>query len=769
MNFDGLILDGAMGSLLLERSGIFASSETFNASNPALVKQIHLDYIQAGANVIFANTFGCNPQKREDYAVMLRQALDIAQAAKEESGKNVKIALDVGPTGKILGKAGISFDLAYDSFAQVVRAGEGKYDMVVIETMTDLAEMRAAILAAKDNADRPVWASMSFEKGGHTAFGCSVESFAVTATALGADAVGINCSVGPIECATLFARLTENTQLPTFVKPNAGMPQIYRGKSIYSMTAEAFAKAMGPIVQRGAAAVGGCCGTTPAYIAALCQAANAQNVAKSPYTYRGILCSQSKTVIPQGGTVIGERINPTGKKLLQAAIREGNLDYVVALGPKQEEEGAEMLDVNIGLSGTKDADSIQEVVERLQCVVNTPLVIDSSSAKTIEKGLRYYAGRALVNSVNGEDEVMDEILPFVKRYGAAVVGLTLDKNGIPDTVEGRLSIAEKILSRAEACGIAKEDVYIDCLTMAEGAGIGNARLTVECLKRVKRLGCRTVLGVSNISYGMPLREDLNAAFLQMAKEAGLDAAIVNPIYKGLKPSKEALSFLQGEIRADDYIAYAAQATTADEKTTTETITIEDAVRRGDGATVKALTAQEIEKGNNPTPLIIAALDEVGVRYEQGKFFLPQLIAAADAAKAGFDLLYAKTGESAECKGKLVIATVKGDVHDIGKNIVKSVVANYGYKVVDLGKDVPTEKILESLEKEMPCVLGLSALMTTTAENMAEIVREVRKVYPVLDILVGGAVITPAFAEEIRCVYCRDAAATVREMNRIQNR
>lgn len=511
--------------------------------------------------------------------------------------------------------------------------------------------------------------------------------------------------------------------------------------------------------------LGGCCGTTPAYIAALKAAIeDADQAPREAPVYEGKLCAATKAVLPTECAIIGERINPTGKKRLQEALRVGDLDYIVALGPKQEEEGAALLDVNLGLSGMDDATYMQEVVERLQCVTNTPLVIDSSSARTIEKGLRYFAGRALVNSVNGEDEVLEKVLPIVKRYGAAVIGLTLDKRGIPNTVEGRVAIARKIVARAQACGIDKRDVYIDCLTMAEGAGKGNARLTVDSLKEVKKLGCRTVLGVSNISYGMPAREDLNAAFLAMAAHAGLDACIVNPIYKGLEPSSAALAYLRGETDAEAYIAYAQTAATAPTPTA-ETDDVENAVRRGDAASVRKQIGA-IGKGEDASACLIKALDAVGKLYEQGKYFLPQLIAAAEAAKAGFDMLYAKTGEARESKGKLVIATVKGDVHDIGKNIVKSVVANYGYQVVDLGKDVPAERVLASLRKEMPCVLGLSALMTTTAENMAEIVRAVRKVYPALPILVGGAVITPRFASDIGCLYCKDAAATVKEMGKL---
>ena len=754
-----------MGSLLLERSGVFASSESFNVTSPDLVKQIHLDYISAGSDVTFANTFGCNPYRGADYARLIDRALTIAFDAVRESQKDVLVALDVGPTGKIIGKAGIGFDQAYESFAQVVRAAGDREDLVVIETMTDLTEARAAILAAKDNTTKPIAVSMSFERGGHSAFGCSVESFALTATALGVDAVGINCSLGPAEMAHLYQTLRDNTHLPVFVKPNAGMPEIYKGKSIYNLTAERFAAAMVPLYRNGADMLGGCCGTTPAYIAALKKALDGvERTHTAPYAYTGKLCSQTRAVLPTQGAIIGERINPTGKKVLQEALRTGDVDYVVALGPKQEDEGALLLDVNLGMSGLDDATYMQEVVEHLQSVTNTPLVIDSSSAKTIEIGLRHFAGRAMVNSVNGEDAVLDAILPLVKRYGAAVIGLTLDRGGIPTTISGRVAIARKIVERAVAYGIDKQDVYIDCLTMAEGAGKGNARLTVDSLREVKKLGCRTVLGVSNISYGMPAREDLNAAFLAMALEAGLDACIVNPLYKGLRASQAARDYLEGKAEASDYILFANTALPK-ETAPASTDDVESAVRRGDVKAVRTLIGEAKDR-DEASATLIKALDTVGQLYEQGKYFLPQLIAAAEAAKAGFDVLFAKTGEARESKGKLVLATVKGDVHDIGKNIVKSVVANYGYRVIDLGKDVPADKVLQALRREMPCVLGLSALMTTTAANMAEIVNQVRAVYPTLPILVGGAVITPAFAADIGCIYCKDAAASVKEMGKL---
>ena len=759
MEYRNLLLDGGMGSLLLKRSGVFASSESFNEKMPDVVKNIHLDYIKAGSRVIYANTFGANPYKTKDYRNLIEKGLSIARKAVEESGEDVSVALDIGPSGKIIGKGGISFNEAYDAFKNVVEAGKNA-DLIVIETFTDLSEARAAILAAKENSDLPVVVSMSFEKNGRTAFGCSVEAFAVTATSLKVDAIGLNCSVGPLEMLRYFNVLKANTHLPTFVKPNAGMPEIINGKTVYGLNALDFAKAALLLKKAGADMIGGCCGTTPEYIACAAEKIKGVEFFSTPFEYEGKLCSASDVVKPQNALVIGERINPTGKKILQKAVREGDVDYIVSLGPKQEEEGASMLDVNLGVSGEDDGKYICEVIEGLQRVSGLPLAIDTNRPSTLEKGLRAYDGRALVNSVTGEDKSLKTVLPIVAKYGAAVVGLTLDENGIPETAEGRVDIAKKILAAAKEYGIDPLDVYIDCLTMSEGAIRGSAKITLDALKEVKKLGCRTVLGVSNISFGLPAREDLNAAFLYLAKECGLDACIYNPKFRALSPSDKAIAFLKGNIEFDEYNDYVASHSQKTEEEKADDLT--SAVRRGDAASVKRIVSNNPEASKE----LFAALDLIGALYEEGKLFLPQLISAADAAKAGLDILFSKTGETRENKGTLIIATVKGDVHDIGKNIVKAVVSNYGYKVVDLGKDVGADAILEKMKEYYPCVLGLSALMTTTATHMAEIASKVRESYPDVKILMGGAVITPSFAESIGGIYCKDAASTVKTLNEI---
>ena len=759
MEFKDLLLDGGMGSLLLERSGVFAPSESFNESMPDLVKAVHLDYLKAGSDILYANTFGANPYKTDDYVKLIKKGLSIARSAVLESSKKAFVALDVGPSGKIIGKGGITFEEAYDAFAMVIKAGEGA-DLIVLETFTDLAEMRAAILAAKENSTLPVLASMSFEKNGRTAFGCSVEAFAVTASSLKVDAIGLNCSVGPVEMLRYFNLLKSNVTIPAFVKPNAGMPEIICGKTVYGLGKEEFAKAAVLLKKAGADMIGGCCGTTPEYLSCAAKAVENLSSPDADNVYRGKLCSYSNVVNPENALVIGERINPTGKKVLQKAVREGDVDYIVSLGPKQEEEGAEMLDVNLGVSGEDDGKYMGEVIEGLQRVSGLPLSVDTGRPATLEKALRLYSGRALVNSVTGEEKSLRTILPIVAKYGAAVVGLTLDEKGIPETAEGRVEVAKKILSAAKEYGIAPKDVYIDCLTMSEGAIKGSAKVTLDALKEVKKLGCRTVLGVSNVSFGLPAREDLNAAFLSLCRENGLDACIYNPKFRALSPTREAIDFLTGKIPFDEYASFVTSHTQKEE------VEVEDnvisAVKRGDTLSVKKLVSSNPDAAKE----LFAALDIIGDLYEKGKLFLPQLISAADAAKAGLDILFAKTGEVRESKGTLILATVKGDVHDIGKNIVKAVVSNYGYTVVDLGKDVGVDAILDKMKECYPCVLGLSALMTTTANNMADIAKRVREVYPDVKILTGGAVITPSFSKSIGGIYCKDAAAAVKALNDI---
>ena len=768
-----LILDGATGSLLTERSGAPAGYrlEKLNLEDPDVVFSVHRDYVEAGSDVIYTNTFGANPLKLGDETdKVIKAAVAIARKA---AGGRAYVALDVGPLGKLIGEGGISFDDAYDNYAAVIRAAADETDLIVIETMTDIADARIALLAAKENSSLPVMLSMSFEAGGRSAFGTDVESFARTVSGMGVSAIGINCSLGPVEMYPMAKKLVESTPLPVFIKPNAGMPRFENGRTVYDIDKAQFCEAMAKIHALGVNILGGCCGTTPDYIRMLA-AQTTGRAEREPYQPVRALCCGTATVRVDGMKVVGERINPTGKKRFQAALREGDFDYILAQGIEQSASGADILDVNVGLNGTDEKYNMVRVVEGLQKVVSRPLVIDSSSPEVLEAALRRYNGKALVNSVNGKQSSIDGVLPLVKKYGAAVVCLALDENGIPSTSEGRVAVGRRIVEECLKAGIAKEDIYVDTLTMAESAEKGSALCTIGALAEIRKTGAGTVLGVSNVSFGMPHREDINACFLGMAREAGLDLAIINPSLINIKHSDYARDFLLAKEGATDaYIAYAAKTDSVktEDLTGKDTPDMTRAIVGGMGARAKEVAEQllaTLEPLDVAAQHIIPALDKVGDLYEKGIIFLPQLIAAADAAKQAFAALEVRMAAqgTADSGKRFVLATVKGDIHDIGKNIVKAVVSNYGYKVVDLGRDVDYPVVLAAVEKNYPCALGLSALMTTTAQNMAETIRLVREKYPDIPVLVGGAVITPEYAESIGGVYCKDANATVKALREI---
>ena len=774
IDFSGkIILDGATGSLLTERSGAPAGYrlERLNIEDPETVFSVHRDYVDAGSNVIYTNTFGANPLKLgDDTAKIVRAATEIARKA---AGDRAYVALDIGPLGKLIGEGGISFDEAYENYAAIVCAANDATDLIAIETMTDIADARIALLAAKENSSLPVMLSMSFEAGGRSAFGTDVESFARIISGMGVSAIGINCSLGPVDMLPMAEELVESTPLPGCIKPNAGMPRFENGRTVYDIGIGEFCSAMEKIHSLGINILGGCCGTTPDYIRMMNE--RIKDVAPRPEykKVRALSCATS-TVIVDGMKVVGERINPTGKKLFQKALREGDFDYILAQGIEQSQSGADILDVNVGLNGTDEKANMVRVVEGLQKVVSRPLVIDSSSPEVLEAALRRYNGKALINSVNGKQSSIDAVLPLAKKYGAAVVCLALDENGIPDSIEGRVAIGKRLADECLKAGIAIEDVYVDTLTMAESAQKGSAVCTVGALGEIKKTGAGSILGVSNISFGMPRREDINACFLAMAKEAGLDLAIINPSLVNIKSSDYARDFLLGKEGATDaYIAYAAKTDSvkAEELAPEGAPDMTRAIVGGMGGAARE-TAERLLKEIPPLDVaakhIIPALDRVGELYESGKIFLPQLIAAADSAKQAFAALEEKMKEGGikESDNRFVIATVKGDIHDIGKNIVKAVVSNYGYKVTDLGRDVDHMVVLDAVEKNYPCVLGLSALMTTTAQNMAETIAFVREKYPDIPVLVGGAVITPEYAESIGGIYCKDANATVKELKKI---
>lgn len=747
------LFDGGLGTMLIARGLLRPGmrTESLNLTAPDAVAAIHREYAAAGANYITANTFGANPLADGDYAECIRAGVEIAKRA------GLPVGLDVGPTGRV--PAAADFDSLYACFRDVVRAGvRAGADFIVIETVSGLVELRAALLAAKENSDLPVAALMSFEANARSVYGVRPDSFALVAEALGADAVGANCSVGPADmCETLLA-LTRATALPVIMMPNAGLPAMREGQAVYDLSAEDFAASIARLKALGADIVGGCCGTTPAYIAML----KHMRAGTRPAPEGGALASAQRYFFPDLSTV-GERINPTGKPRFRAALADGDLTSIDTLCIEQARDGADMLDVNVGVAG-KEYDLMERVLPRVADLSPLPLVIDSSDPAVLERALRLYPGRALVNSVSGKKETLASVLPLVRRYGAAVVGLTLDDDGIPETAAERVRIAGKILAAAGAYGIAPHDVYIDALTLAEASVAGGALVTLETLKGARAMGARTILGVSNVSFGMPLREDLNAAFLELARGEGLDLAIVNPKFRAYNGSKEAKAFLTGALTAEGYIEYAAGAKPVPRDP--GRLSLRDAIVSGDWESARN-KAETLLKTEPPLAVaeseIIPALNRVGEDYAAGVTFLPGLIAAAEAAEAAFAPVRAALGKRAGT-GRFVIATVKGDIHDIGKNITAAVSASYGVDVINLGKDVPYDTVVEAVRENYPCVLGLSALMTTTAANMAETVKRVRAEFPELVVLSGGAAITEEFCRAIGTVYCASATDTAKYLD-----
>lgn len=779
-----VFLDGGMGTQLQKR-GLKPGQKPELAAleMPEILTEIHAEYVAAGADLLLANTFGANARKLTGTGYTVAQVVEASLACAQCAAKNkdVLVGLDIGPLGELLAPAGtLSFEDAYASFAEIVRAGvQAGADFVFLETMTDLYELKAAILAAKEQSSLPVFVSMSFEGRGRTFTGCTVESYGVTAAGLGADAIGINCSLGPAEILPFAQRLcrTVPAHIPVFVKPNAGLPN---PDGSYNLDADEFAREMKAYAAIGVSMVGGCCGTTPEYIAKLREVFASQVPAQKIPLQRSCLCTPVRFVEVNGITVVGERINPTGKKRLQQALREGDSAYPCSQAVAQSEAGAEILDVNAGLPGIDEAATLERLVKDLQAVTDLPLQLDSSNPEALSRALRIYNGKPIVNSVNGEQKTLDAILPLCKKYGAAVVGLTLDEKGIPTSAEARFAIAERIVQAATAAGIPREDIYIDCLTLTASAQQEGAVQTLEALTRCKReLGVRTVLGVSNISFGLPCRSYLNTTFLAMAMAAGLDLAIMNPNTPEMMAAVRSYRVLtaQDKQSADYVAAYAdvqiqsqqiSKNTPENGKTLSATEdALFEAVRRG--LKDEARTAAEASLASRE-PLdvvntsLIPALDVVGDGFEKGTIFLPQLLQAATAAQAAFEAVKAKIAAqgkpTSSNKGKIVVATVKGDVHDIGKNIVRVILENYGYDVLDLGRDVPPERVVEAVRTTGAKLVGLSALMTTTVPNMKATIDALHTAKLDCKVWVGGAVLTPSYAKEIGAdFFCKDAKAS----------
>ena len=788
-----ILLDGGMGTML-QAAGMKLGTrpEDLNIENPELIRSIHAKYAAAGSRVVNANTFGASPHKLADSKYTLEEVITagIANCKQAVAPYGALVTLDVGPLGELLEPSGtLAFEDAVAEYGRIVRAGVAAgADILYFETFTDLYEMKAALLAAKENSTLPIMASMSFEANGRTFTGCTVESFAATARGLGANAVGINCSLGPKEIFPMAKRLAEAVpgDFPVFVKPNAGLPRA--DGSGYDITPQLYAMQMKPYRELHLFAAGGCCGTTPEFIQMLNGVFADCKPGRPEHPMLSVICSPVDCVNVDGITVVGERINPTGKKRFQQALRDGDMNYILEQAVSQAEAGAQILDVNVGAPGVDEPALMEQVVKALQSVVSLPLQLDSSHAEALERGLRVYNGKPIVNSVNGEPEVLEKVLPLCKKYGAAVVGLAIYERGIQPKAEDRVAIARRIKKAALEAGIPQEDIYIDCLTLTASAQQEDVLATVQALHTCKtELGVRTILGVSNISFGLPCRPYLNTTFLTMAMYAGLDLAIMNPSSEEMMAAVYAYNVLTNRDKqsgryiaryADQVPASAALAKAMQDKAASGVPAaaeaagpavsgpyaplmkaVEQGLKGEAAACTKALLAEK-EPLELVDEALIPALDIVGVKYEKGKLFLPQLLQAASAAQSAFDEIktaIAQRGGAGASKGRIVLATVKGDVHDIGKNIVKVILENYGFEVIDLGRDVPVETVVETVREKDVHLVGLSALMTTTLKSMEETIAALHAAKLDCKVMVGGAVLTPEYAEKIGADwYAKDA-------------
>ena len=782
-----ILLDGGMGTML-QAAGLKlgARPEELNITDPALIEGIHAQYAAAGSRIVNANTFGASAHKLAGSAYTLEQIITagIENCKRACAPYGALTALDVGPLGELLEPSGtLAFEDAVAEYARIVKAGEAAgADLIFFETYTDLYELKAALLAAKENTRLPILASMSFEAGGRTFTGCTVESFAATARGLGADAVGINCSLGPKEIFPMAKRLAEAVpgNFPVFVKPNAGLPRA--DGSGYDITPQLFALQMKPYRELHLFAAGGCCGTTPEFIKLLNGTFAGCTPGRPAHRMPSVLCTPVDTVTVDGITVVGERINPTGKKRFQQALREGDMNYVLEQAVSQAEAGAQVLDVNVGAPGVDEPVLMEQVVKALQSVTSLPLQLDSSNVEALARGLRVYNGKPIVNSTNGEPEKLAAILPLCKKYGAAIVGLAIDEKGIQPKAADRVAIARRITEAALAAGIPREDIYIDCLTLTASAQQEDVLATVQALEACKKeLGVRTVLGVSNISFGLPCRSYLNTTFLTMAMYAGLDLAIMNPSSEEMmaavyaynvltnrdKQSTKYIERFADRVPASTALAQAAKAAPAASAAETELTgpyaalmkAVEKGLKGDAAAHTRALLAEK-QPLEVVDEALIPALDIVGGKYEKGTLFLPQLLQAASAAQSAFEEIktaIAQKGEGSASKGRIVIATVKGDVHDIGKNIVRVILENYGFEVLDLGRDVPVETVVDTVREKDVHLVGLSALMTTTLKSMEETIAALHAAQLDCKIMVGGAVLTPEYAEKIGADwYAKDA-------------
>ena len=784
-----VILDGGMGSLL-EKYGIKPTEapELWSITNPDIICDIHRAYFDAGSNVVNTNTFGANIIKYDEITLdkIVRSAMECAFRARKLSisDKEKFIAIDIGPTGKMLKPFGdLDFEDAYRAFRKTVELGE-KYgaDLVVIETMNDSYETKAALLAAKEGSRLPVLVTNAYGSDGKLLSGASPEVMVAILEGMGADYIGANCSEGPSALLDVVRRIVDVSSVPCVFKPNAGLPESVNGKAVYNLSKEDFAQGVLSAVRLGARIVGGCCGTTPEYIAELSQVLSDVTPNETMAKHHTVITSWCKSHSFDGKiTLIGERINPTGKKRLRDAVEKEDTDYIVGIALEEEELGAHALDVNVGVPGCNEAEFLPKVISAIQYSVPLPLVVDTSNPDAMEAALRVYNGKALINSVNGKQESMRRIFPLMKKYGGVAIALTLDENGIPTTVDGRVAIAKKILLEASYYGIDKKDIIFDPLAMAVSVDKNSAKVTLEAVSRIKNeLGCHTSLGVSNISFGLPKRDAINSAFFSMALSCGLSAAIMNPSSSEMMKSYYASEALLGmDENFESFISASESMETASvsivKKTSdaTDNVNLSDAIIKGLREKAEIL-AGELLKTNPPmtvvTEHIIPALDKVGEGFESGRIFLPGLLLSAETAKCAFEQIKRIMPKTdAKRSVKVVIATVKGDIHDIGKNIVKLLLENYGFDVIDLGKDVSAEDILMAAKENSADIVALSALMTTTVPAMEKTIGLIRAELPGVKVIVGGAVLNEEYAERIGAdFYGKDAMSAVRYAETVEN-
>ncbi|SDK60894.1 homocysteine S-methyltransferase family protein [Halanaerobium congolense] len=778
-----ILFDGAMGTVLQQR-GLKAGDvpEKLNIEKSKEIVEIHKSYLKAGAEILTTNTFGANALKMEeiDYSVeeVISAAVENARRAVVESGIEAAVALDMGPLGELLEPMGsLTFDEAYNLYQQQVLVGvEAGADLIHIETIADLYEARAAVLAAKENSNLPVFCTLTFEEDGRTFTGGSIRSMISVLEGLGVDGIGLNCSLGPEKLEPLVEEVLQYSKLPVILQANAGLPVMENGETVFKISPAEYFKPLARLYEKGLAVIGGCCGTNEEFISLIAENLKNKKVKEREVIKESLVCSPSQSVDLAGVNVVGERINPTGKAAFKDALRNGDLDYILKVAVEEVDAGANILDVNIGLPDIDEKEIMVRLIKELQGILDVPLQIDSSDPEVIEAALRYYNGTAIVNSVNGEAEVLEKTLPAVKKYGAAVIGLTMDDDGIPDTAAGRFKIAERIVDKAAEYGISRDKIIIDCLTLTASAQQAGVKETLKAIKMVKkRLGVTTTLGVSNVSFGLPARPVLNRTFLSIALYQGLNLPIIDPNDNEMMAAVKAAAVLNNiDQGAADYIEYMAEtenksgsansANSAKEiKNESEEKDLQSVIIKGlksEAARLTEAVLKEKKAIEVVNEYLIPALDIVGERYEKGEIFLPQLVQSAETVKEAFAVLkaeMARTGGRDISKGKIIMATVKGDVHDIGKNIVKTVLENYGYQIIDLGKNVNIKEIVSTVKVNKIKLLGLSALMTTTVKNMEKTIKKVREICPETKIMVGGAVLTADYADMIEAdFYARDA-------------